>query len=53
VALSLAPQESLLEVCSRIYSISDEHVGSLDGFQVAARILDCWMLSLFYFIYFL
>jgi len=45
VGLTLAPQESLLEVFSRVYGISDEHFGYLDAYQMAAMILDCWMLS--------
>jgi len=45
VGLTLAPQESLLEVFSRVYGINDEHFGYLDAYQMAAMILDCWMLS--------
>ena len=43
--LNLAAQESLLEVFSRVYGINDEHFGYLDAYQMAAMILDCWMLS--------
>jgi len=45
VDLNLAAQESLLEGSRWVYGINDEHFGSLDAYQMAARILDCWMLS--------